>query len=108
MIGLESPSLFSPRAIMLKNEVFLDSLVDVDVNVDVDVDVGGGVTSVENNPTTPQTSPSYPDITTVIVEKKIHNNDKNKNDDEQLDHDLEEEEEDVDNDDAEETSPSPQ
>jgi hypothetical protein len=90
MIGLESPSLFSPRAIMLKNEVFLDSLVDVDVDDDVDV---GGVTSVEH-PTTPQTSPSYPDITTVIVEKKIHNNDKNNNDDEQLlDHDLGEEEE---------------
>ena len=29
MIGLESPSLFSPRAIMLKNEVFLLSLIHI-------------------------------------------------------------------------------
>jgi hypothetical protein len=76
MIGLESPSLFSPRAIMLKNEAFLDSLIDDDVDV-----------SDEKLPTPQQTPSSSPDITTVV--EKTHNNDGGDDHDD----DLEEEDE---------------
>lgn len=50
MVGLESPSMFSPRAIMLKNDAFLDSLDVVVTNKNESFDGGGDDrTELENS-----------------------------------------------------------